>query len=108
MGRTLGATECMTWNDRRKGWFRRNSNRVEPMPIAEPPTTDQPLTIPPYPTFSPAAIAQLLQVYRSNVTYWIQSGKIDSFQDNIGETYVLREELIRFVREFVGREIKNP
>lgn len=64
---------------------------------------DAPLIVPPYPAFSPAAVADLLQVYRSTVQYWLVAGKLAYFRDNIGEPYVLRDELIRFAREYLQR-----
>lgn len=67
-----------------------------PLPIVQPV-----VIVPNFPCFSPAAIAQLLKVYRSTVQYWLKNGKLDSFQDNIGERYVLRVELVRFVREYL-------
>jgi hypothetical protein len=63
------------------------------------------LAIPLIPSFSPAAIAALLQVYRSNVHYWLVAGKLESFTDNIGDRYVPRAELVRFVREFLARPV---
>lgn len=67
---------------------------------------DAVLIVPDFPSFSPAAIAQLLKVYRSTVQYWLANGKLDSFTDNIGERYVLRDELVRFVREYLGRAVQ--
>lgn len=109
----------VTWQTGRKGWMGRPRREVppppvpspaepDPVPVAVPPVGEPPLVIvPPFPCFSQAAVAALLRVYRSNVHYWMESGKLDSVTDNIGARYVLREELIRFVREFLGRKVRE-
>ena len=84
----------MTWNVRRKGWMSRR------------PVTGEPITVPPYPSFSPASIAGLLSKNRSTVAYWMTQGKLEFFRDNIGEPYVLREELMRFMRDYLHVEVK--
>jgi predicted site-specific integrase-resolvase len=63
------------------------------------------LIIPAFPAFSPAAIAKLLTVNRGTVHYWLEHGKLLAFRDNIGERYVPREELIRFVRDYLKRGV---
>lgn len=63
------------------------------------------MAVPPFPVFSQASIAQLLQVGRSTVQYWVVNGKLDSYQDNIGDRYVLRAELVRFIGDYLKREI---
>lgn len=100
----------MTWTGgRREGWVPRKSIRERlPAPralAAALPAQPQPIVIPPYPCFSPAAIAQLLGVYRSTVQYWVTAGKLECYVDNIRERYVLREELIRFIREYLQRPV---
>lgn len=65
-----------------------------------------PLVVPDFPSFSPSAIAGLLRVNRCTVHYWLANSKLDSFPDNIGERYVLRAELIRFVREYLRRAVQ--
>lgn len=65
------------------------------------------LTIPAFPAFSPAAIADLLQQSRQSVYYWMTSGKIEFFRDNIGEPYVLRAELIRFARDYLHLQVSG-
>jgi len=101
----------VTWNPRRKNWLGRAR---DPAPPAEPPDQRAPvppgadeavLIVPPLPMFSPAAIADLLHAYRSTVQYWLENDKLASFTDNIGQRYVLREELIRFVRDYLRRAI---
>lgn len=72
-------------------------------PVAE----ELALIIPDYPTFSPLAVAKALQVYRSNVTYWMQEGKIIFYRDDVGGQYVLREEVIRFAREYLKRSVQD-
>lgn len=72
------------------------------MPIVE----TRPLVVPPFPAFSPASIAELLKVYRSTVQYWITAGKLDVYRDNLGEPYVLRAELIRFVRDYLKKRVQ--
>lgn len=91
----------VTWNARRKDWMGPPA-RATPPPAVVPPG---PVQVPAFPMFSPAAIAGLLQVYRSTVNYWLVNGKLDSFRDNIGERYVLRAELVRFVRDYLKREM---
>lgn len=119
----------VTWNPRRKHWIDRGAapppavpthrgepasptHRGEPAPATSTDSTSEavqavPVVIPNYPSFSPAAIADLLKVYRSTVQYWMANGKLDSFTDNIGERYVLRGELIRFVGEYLGKTTKK-
>lgn len=103
----------MTWNERRKGWVKRTR---EPGPSAPVPSQAVPpsqiveqgvIIIPPFPAFSPASIAELLKVYRSTVQYWMTAGKMEFFRDNIGEPYVMRAELIRFVREYLKRGVQG-
>ena len=90
--------------------------RSRPAPIAPPPpkgesvptvAEDVVLIVPSFPSFSPAAIAELLKVYRSTVQYWLANRKLDSFTDNIGERYVLRDELVRFIRDYLKREVQS-
>ena len=66
-----------------------------------------PVMVPPFPCFSQAAIAQLLHVGRSTVQYWVVNGKLASYQDNIGDRYVLRAELVRFMGEYLQKAIKE-
>lgn len=68
---------------------------------------EEALIVPAFPVFSPAAIADLLQQSRQAVYYWMTTGKIEFFRDNIGEPYVLRAELVRFVREYLGRLVHD-
>jgi len=105
--------KTVTWQAGRKGWMGR-PQRETLLPPSQPPAEQQPaavretvIVVPVFPCFSPAAIAALLHVYRSNVQYWMESGKLDSFEDNIGVRYVMREELIRFLREFLGRNVRE-
>lgn len=75
---------------------------VEPVPVAAPPVVAPPLVIVPvFPCFSPAATAAVLRVHRGTVHNWLERGKLEFVLDNIGERYVRREELIRFVREYL-------
>lgn len=99
----------MTWNARRKDWMGKPAREAAPVPVpASPPPVlpPGPVLVPAVPMFSPAAIAGLLKVYRSTVQYWLANGKLESFQDNIGERYVLRAELVRFVREYLKRGVQ--
>ncbi len=88
----------MTWNDQRKGWFGR-AKPPTPEPI-EPTTIPPGIPIPPFPAFSPTSIAQILRTSRQHVHYWMQSGKLEFFRDNIGDCYVLRDELVRFTKNY--------
>ena len=63
------------------------------------------LIVPDFPSFSPAAIAGLLRVNRCTVHWWLANSKLDSFPDNIGERYVRRDELVRFAREYLRRDV---
>lgn len=90
--------------------------RARPVPVLPPQPKGEPapllaedvvLIVPSFPSFSPAAIAELLKVYRSTVHYWLANGKLDSFTDNIGARYVLREELVRFIRDYLKREVQS-
>jgi len=97
----------VTWAPRRKNWMGRPPARArveppksEPMPDV---AVDTGLIVPAFPAFSPVSIAALLNLNRGTVHYYLESGKLGFFRDNVGERYVLREELIRFVREYLGR-----
>lgn len=100
--------QTMTWNPRRKAWVARGEERPRlpaPPPVVSvevPPSVQ----VPPYPAFSPASIAGLLQKNRSTVAYWMQEGKLSFFRDNIGEPYIHREELVRFLRDYLHVEVK--
>lgn len=102
---------AVTWNQRRKGWMGPPRERPAPPPAKEepmPPVVEETaLIVPAFPSFSPAAIADLLKVYRSTVQYWMVNGKLESFTDNIGARYVLRAELIRFAREYLARVVSD-
>ncbi|MCS6297151.1 MAG: hypothetical protein H8K09_13025 [Nitrospira sp.] len=105
--------QTVTWNERRKGWVKRSglpSAPAGPPQVAEPqpaPAVPSVIIIPPFPAFSPASIAELLKVYRSTVQYWMTAGKLECFRDNIGEPYVMRAELIRFVREYLKKGVQG-
>lgn len=105
----------MTWTGgRREGWVprkpivnRRSASTAsaptyQPVSASLPPA---PVVVPAFPSFSPASVAQLLGVHRSNVQYWRTAGKLECYRDNIGEPYILRAELIRFIREYLQRPV---
>lgn len=104
----------VTWNPRRKNWM---GDRPSPPPSATPvqpvaagPLISRPVApvvVPWFPAFSQVAIAALLRSSRSTVHYWIVNGKLEAFEDNVGERYVLRAELVRFVREYLQRECRE-
>lgn len=71
------------------------------MPVAE----EAVLIVPAFPAFSQVAIASLLKVARSTVQYWIESEKLTCFKDNVGERYVLRAEVVRFIREYIRKAV---
>lgn len=102
----------MTWSERRKGGVKRTREPEPSAPISPQDVQllqnveQRVIIIPPFPSFSPASIAELLKVYRSTVHYWLMSGKLECFRDNIGEPYVLRAELIRFVREYLEKGVQ--
>lgn len=99
----------MTWTGgRREGWVPRKPvkpSAVSPTPAAPAPDQPLPVTLPAFPCFSPAAAAQLLGTSRQTVHYWLQAGKLECYVDNIRERYVLRGELIRFIREYLQRPV---
>lgn len=74
--------------------------------------TDGVIVVPIFPAFSPAAIADLLTrfspkpVGRSTVHYWLQEGKLESYRDNVDDPYVLRGELIRFIKDYLKRPFR--
>ncbi len=94
----------MTWNERRRGWIKQTpkpgppAEPVPPAPNVPPPSA---IAVPPFPSFSPASVAALLGKTRSSVSYWMAEGKLAFFRDNIGEAYILRDELVRFIREYL-------
>ena len=98
----------VSWNERRKNWVGR-PRTPDPQPTQKDdpvvPTIEREpvLIVPEFPVFSPAAVAALLHEYRSTVQYWMDHGKLDSIRDNIGDRYILRMELIRFVRDYLKR-----
>lgn len=82
--------------------------REVPPPPIEPPVIPEPVVpadvvviVPAFPMFSPAAAAEVLRVHRGTVHNWFDRGKLEFFRDNIGERYVLRAELIRFIRDYL-------
>lgn len=99
----------MTWNERKPGWVGRPRPRPDPLPL---PTQSAPgdvaavIIVPVLPMFSPAAVADVLKVNRGMVHYYLEKGKLEFLRDNIGERYVLRDELIRFVREYLGKAVQ--
>ena len=104
---------AVTWQAGRKGWMGRARREVQPppVPIAPDPTPLQAVPavviVPQFPCFSPAAAAKVLRVHRGTLHNWIERGKLECFLDNIGERYVMREELIRFVREYLKCMVQN-
>lgn len=108
----------MTWTGgRREGWVARKPivNRratstasaatSQPAPASPTPA---PVVVPAFPCFSPASVAQVLGTSRQNVHYWLQAGKLECYRDNLKEPYVLRAELIRFIREYLQRPMTEP
>lgn len=95
----------VTWNERRRGWIKGKPTPA-PVPIesrpADPPIV-RPIVIlvPAFPCFSPASVAALLGKGRSSVSYWMAEGRLVFFRDNIGDPYILREELVRFIRDYL-------
>ena len=105
----------MTWNAGRRGWMGRPSKSApsaevptaQPAPApAAPVVVSDVVRVPAFPCFSPAAIAALLVVHRATVHNWLERGKLTFFRDNINERYVMRSELVRFVREYLGRDVQ--
>jgi len=99
----------VTWNERKPGWVGREPQRAHPLPPAtapDPAVVPAVVIVPVLPMFSPAAVAALLKVYRSTVQYWLENGKLESLEDNIGARYVLRDELVRFVRDYLKRGVQ--
>jgi len=100
----------VTWNPRRKGWMGQLPREAAPVPVKVEtvPTASESVVviIPAFPMFSPAAAAELIGVHRGTVYNWLERGKLEFFRDNIGERYVLREELIRFIRDYLQRPVQ--
>lgn len=63
--------------------------------------------VPLLPMFSPAAVARVVEKSPATVHYWLENGKLEFLRDNIGERYVLRDELVRFIREYLQREVQR-
>lgn len=101
----------LTWNKRSKGWITPSIPR--PASPGAPTVNGKlngvtgPVVLPALPMFSPASIAAILHVYRSTVQYWIVNAKIETVVDNIGERYVLRDELERFINEYLALTMKQ-
>lgn len=98
----------MTWNPRRKGWMGQLPREAAPVPASEEASTGadgSAVRVPAFPMFSPAAIASLLHLNRGMVHYYLEKQKLEFVRDNIGERYVLRPELIRFIREYLQRGV---
>lgn len=107
----------MTWTGgRREGWVPRKSLDRRSNPTESPRTSQPvpaspspaPVVVPAFPCFSPAAVAQVLGTSRQNVHYWLQAGKLECYRDNLKEPYVLRAELVRFIREYLQRPMTEP
>jgi hypothetical protein len=75
----------MGWMSRREAWNQRRGITVRRASRVGPST----LSIPPYPAFSPAAVAKALQRPR----------------DNVGARYVVREEVVSFVQDYLKRPV---
>lgn len=103
----------MAWNRRRRDWLERARDPkppVPPTPKEEPvPTVAEEivLIVPTFPAFSPASVSELLRVNRGTVAKWLDKGKLGFFCDNIGARYILRDELIRFVRDYLQRPFRE-
>lgn len=59
------------------------------------------IVVPIYPVSSAALVAKVLGVGRSTVAYWLRAGKLDHYRGCVSKYYVLRSELIRFIREYL-------
>jgi len=106
----------MTWHAGRRGWMGRPSKSALPAEVpgtqptpapAAPVVVPDVVRVPTFPCFSPAAIAALLRINRGTVHYYLGSGKLGFFRDNIGERYVLRAELLRFMVEYLQRKVRD-
>lgn len=104
----------MTWTGgRRPGWIPRTPRDAHPGPHGPAgipqsggePVQPAPVMVPDFPCFSPAAAAQVVGRHRATVQYWLDNGKLEFFKDNIGERYILRAELIRFIHEYLQRPV---
>jgi len=100
----------VTWNERKPGWVSRVRPRGAPDLAAsldqpKPDAVDVAVMVPAFPMFSPAAIAALLHLNRGMIHYYLEKQKLEFIRDNIGERYVLRGELIRFIREYLRRAV---
>lgn len=101
--------ETVTWAPRRKGWMGRPPARARVEPAKETPVQavgeQTTLIVPAFPSFSPVSIAALLNINRGTVHYYLESGKLGFFRDNVGERYVLRDELVRFIRKYLLKDV---
>lgn len=76
-----------------------------PMPVAVEAASV--LIVPAFPMFSQAAGPDILAVSRSTVHKWLGREKLGFIMDNLGERYVLRDELIRFATEYLKLNVKG-
>jgi hypothetical protein len=103
----------MSWNPRRKGWVGRERDPTPPVPptskeVPMPPVAEElVLIVPDFPTFSPVAIAVLLNMNRGQVHYYLEQGKLHYVNDSIGHRYVLRADLVEFVREYLKKTVQD-
>lgn len=80
---------------------------AESIPASVSPSVVPVVVVPVLPMFSPAAVAGVLKINRGMVHYYLEKGKLEFLRDNIGERYVLRGELVRFIRDYLRREVHD-
>ena len=98
----------MAWvGARTKEWLPKKpqAKKIPPLSVAVPPPLPAPIVVPDFPAFSPAAVAHALGRSRSAVGYWMNNHKLEFYRYNLGERYVLRAELVRFVREYLQQSV---
>jgi hypothetical protein len=93
----------MTWIGRNKGWIRRAGPNPTPCEPIKPPET-QSIGVPNLPILSPSAIAAMVGHPRQTVLYWISTGKLAAIRDNIGDFYVEKHEIRRFITQYLQRD----
>jgi len=57
--------------------------------------------IPNQPAFTVAEVSTITRKARTTVWYWLKEGKLQAQSNSKGEPYILKEELHRFIQDYL-------
>lgn len=95
----------MTWEKRRRNWLGRQTDRDRRPPTPAPGLASGPVVIPMQDFFYPPDVATIVAASRSLVWYWINNQKLGHELDFAERIIVKRVELVRFVTDYLKREV---